>query len=58
MRLGEIKANSKALNKQQHSPKNKPEFSQAFMVAAELLLSEEQYLELEIKAAQIVENLK
>ena len=41
MRLGEIKTNNKALNKLQHSSKNKSEFQQAFMVAAELLLSEE-----------------
>lgn len=58
MRLGEIKTNNRAFNKLQHSPKNKSEFQQAFMVAAERILSEEQYLELEIKAAKIVESLK
>jgi chromosome segregation ATPase len=56
-RLGQIKTDLKALNKLQHSPKNKKEFSQAFMVAAELYLSEEVYLDLEVRAAQIIESL-
>lgn len=56
-RLGEIKINRTALNKHQHSSKNKTEFSQAFMVAAERILSEEMLLELEVKAAQILESL-
>ena len=57
-RLGEIKANKIALNKLQHSSKNKAEFTHAFMVAAEQMLSEEQYLEVELKAAQIMQSLK
>ncbi|MCG6200796.1 hypothetical protein [Psychromonas antarctica] len=58
VRLGDIKANNKGLNKLQHSAKNRAEFQSAFMLAAEQLLSEEQYLQLEIKAAQIMQSLR
>lgn len=51
-KLGDLKGDQKALNRSVN--KRKVEFSQAFVAAAERLLSEEVFAELEAKAAQMM----
>lgn len=50
-RLGSLKVNKKALNKTTNS--RKPDFQAAFMTAAEIMLDEETFLEIEAKASEM-----
>ncbi|MFV1873550.1 MAG: hypothetical protein ACMZ64_09540 [Oleiphilus sp.] len=51
-RLGRIKLDKKALNKV--SNRISPDFSQAFMAAAERILNEEQFIEIELRASEML----
>lgn len=53
-KLGRLKTDKKALNKVVNS--RSVGFSQAFMAAAERMLTEEQFLEIEIRAHQILDS--
>ena len=55
--LSELKVNMKSFNKVKNVI-HKTGFSDAFVMAAEQLLTEDQFLNVEMKAAQIIENLK
>ncbi len=52
-RLGQIKMDQKALNRR--TVNTKPGFANAFMAAAERLLSDEQFSEIEARAAQMLQ---
>lgn len=54
LRLGRIKMDQKALNRRTN--KAEPEFAHAFMAAAERTLSEDSFLELEARAAEILQS--
>jgi len=51
-KLGSLKTRNKALNKTVNS--RKPDFQAAFMTAAEMLLDEETFLEIESKASELL----
>jgi len=51
-KLGSLKMNKKALNKTTNS--RKPDFQAAFMTAAEILLDEATFLEIEAKASELL----
>lgn len=53
-RLGQIKEERKATNRR--SPARNAVFTNAFVAAAESILSEQKFLEIELKAAQIIES--
>ena len=53
-RLGQIKVDKKVLNKV--SNRISPDFSQAFMAAAERILSEDQFNEIELRASEMLAN--
>lgn len=56
LKLKSLNTDKKALNKSVNN--RSPEFSQAFLAACEQLLDEEQFVELEMKAAQILISKK
>lgn len=53
-RLGRIKMDQKALNRSTN--KAEPDFAHAFMAAAERTLPENEFLELEARAAEILQS--
>lgn len=54
-RLGQINGDQKALNRAMNI--KSPQFKDAFLAAAERMLSEEQFLALELKAMEILESV-
>ena len=55
-KLGSMKMDKKALNKAANN--RAPSFNQAFIAAAERILSEEQFLEIELRAVDILDAEK
>lgn len=53
-KLGQIKGDEKALNRAMRT--KTPEFREAFLAAAERILSDEQFIEIELRAMEMLDT--